>query len=84
MPACAGHARSGSNKGIPWIVANDTQLLVSVEASGKSVVSVADLVCNVCKASGMTSLNVLEHDMVQKELCYFSRGVEKILVIRLM
>ena len=74
----AGLARSGSDRVIPWLVTDDKQLLVAVESSGKSVLSLADLICRVCRSSGITSLNLLEHDMIQKaqqQSCSFSLSV---------
>ena len=45
---------------------SDLQLVVHVGPPTKKVVSIADLVCNVCRSSGVTTLNLVEHDMLAK------------------
>ena len=45
---------------------SDLQLVVHVDPPTKKVVSIADLVCNVCRSSGVNTLNLVEHDMLPK------------------
>ena len=61
-----GVAKSNADNAIPFIFQNDLQLLALVENGSKKAMSVADLVCHVCRTSGVTSLNLMEHDMVQR------------------
>ena len=76
----SGIARTETNKKIANIVDSDLQLVVHVDNGSKKLVSLADLVCNVCRSSGATSLNFTEHDMQPKnqdlnllsiKTCYF-------------
>lgn len=53
-------------KAIPWIVDDDLQILVMCGSNGKRPMSLADLVCHVTRTSGVTSLNLVEHEMTQK------------------
>ena len=62
----AGVARTESNKKIANIIESDLQLVVHVDSGTKKLVSIADLVCNVCRSSGVTTLNLVEHDMLPK------------------
>ncbi len=59
-------ARANANVALPWIVDKDTSLVVQVSPEGKKILSVADLVCNVCRASGITTISILEHNLVPK------------------
>lgn len=59
-------ARGETSKKIANIIDSDLQLVVHCESGTKKVVSVADLVRNVCRASGVTTLNLVEHDMLPK------------------
>ncbi|CAK9032428.1 unnamed protein product [Durusdinium trenchii] len=61
-----GLARSVAAKAIPWIVDDDLQILVMCGSNGKRPMSLADLVCHVTRTSGVTSLNLVEHEMTQK------------------
>ena len=61
-----GIARTEANKKIANIIDSDLQLVVHVENGTKKLVALADLICNVCRSSGATSLNVTEHDMQAK------------------
>ena len=61
-----GVARTESHKKIANIIDSDLQLVVHVDSGTKKVVSIADLVCNVCRSSGVTTLNLVEHDMLPK------------------
>ena len=45
---------------------SDLQLVVQIENGSKRLTSIADLICNVCRSSGATSLNITEHDLQPK------------------
>ena len=62
----SGVARTEANKKIANIIESDLQLVVRVESGPKKLVSIADLVCDVCRSSGATSVNLVEHDMLPK------------------
>ena len=62
----AGMALSGAGKAIPWIVDSDLQMLVLCGQGGKQAMCLAQLVCHATRTSGVTSLNVVEHDLMQK------------------
>lgn len=40
-------------------------LVVHVDNGTKKATSLADLLCHVCRTSGVTSINVVEHDLQQ-------------------
>lgn len=76
-----GVARSGAASAVPFIIESDLQLVAVVESGSKTLMSLADLVCHVCRTQGVTVLNLMEHDMVQKSqdlwfvlLCVTSLG----------
>ena len=48
------------------MITSDLHLVVLVENGNKQAISVADLVCHICRNTGITSLNLMEHDMIQK------------------
>lgn len=62
----AGSARGNAASAIPYLINSDLQLVVLVQSGSKQAMSVADLVCHVTRTTGITSLNVMEHDMTQK------------------
>lgn len=61
-----GVARTEAEKKIANLFESDSSLVIQAESSGKQILSIADLICNVCRASGATSINLVEHDMQPK------------------
>ena len=68
-----GLARSQADKAIPFLVNDDLQLVALVESQTKTLMSIADVVCSVCRTTGATALNIIDHDLQQKETHVISR-----------
>ena len=63
-----GLALSQADKAIPFLVNDDLQLVALVESQTKTLMSIADVVCSVCRTTGATALNIIDHDLQQKEI----------------
>lgn len=63
----AGIARSSPETQIPWLLTSDLDLVIFVDDAGKkSIKCLSQVACDVTRASGVTELTIVDHDMAQK------------------
>ena len=67
LPVCLGGTARGKVSTIfAFIIPSDLQLVAFVDSGAKTAMSLAEAVCEICRSRGVTSLNLVEHDMTQK------------------